>query len=62
MRAKTDNSNYVRDLSSGALILVNKKKIQDDLEKRQQKKDIHKLRQDVEDLKAIIRDLIKEEN
>ena len=62
MRAKTDNSNYVRDLSSGALILVNKKKIQDDLEKRQQKKDIHKLRQHVEDLKAIIRDLIKEEN
>ena len=61
MRAKTNNNNYERDLRTGALILVNKKKLNDDLEKRNQKKDIHNLRQDVEYLKNIIRDLTKEE-
>ena len=61
MRAKTDNSNYERDLETGALILVNKRKLKEDLEIRDQKKNIHNLRQEVDDLKTLIRDLIKEE-
>ena len=62
MRAKTDNKNYERDLETGALILVNKKKLKEDLDKRNQKKDIHNLRQEVDYLKTLLRDLIKEEN
>tara|TARA_Y100001972_G_C7596541_1_gene298951 strand:- start:466 stop:654 length:189 start_codon:yes stop_codon:yes gene_type:complete len=61
MRAKTNNVNYERDLNTGALILVNKKKLKDDLERRQQKNDIHNLRQEVQDLKYMISELIKEE-
>lgn len=61
MRAKTDNKNYERDLETGALILVNKRKLKEDLEKRDQKNDIHNLRREVQDLKAMICDLIKEE-
>jgi|TARA_X000001382_G_scaffold59099_1_gene40657 polyhydroxyalkanoate synthesis regulator phasin len=62
MRAKTDNKNYERDLETGALILVNKTKMNEALEKRRQKKDIHNLRQEVDYLKTLLRDLIKEEN
>ena len=61
MRAKTDNKNYERDLETGALILVNKKKLKEDLDKRDQKRDIRNLRQEIENLKTMICDLIKEE-
>ena len=59
---KTDNKNYERDLETGALILVNKTKLNRALETRRQKKDIHNLRQEVDYLKTLLSDLIKEEN
>lgn len=54
MRVKCDNPDYVRDERSGALILVNKDKINLAKENEQLRSDINILREEIQNIKKII--------
>ena len=54
MRLKCDNADYVRDESSGALILINQDKVSLAKENESLRDDINKLREEIQSIKKLI--------
>ena len=54
MNVNTDNTNYIRDLSSNAILANNKKMLEQHRKQINEKTEINKLKGDVQELKTKI--------